>query len=171
MASRSGNVRTNCGCPCHTDSNIKHIAACCNPADYPQCDDHRPIQHRDGKPPWCHQCLLTEDYKQPVSIFDKEKKLAEEKEDLHHDENTLRKVYKGLMDAGIYGQQAVIVVQELQKQGILFRERKPKRRGRPPKAVATETAKDPGPTEIGPQNEADDPWSPVGGTDAKSPDA
>lgn len=164
-------MRTNCGCPCHTDSNIKHIAACCNPADYPQCDDHRPIQHRDGKPPWCHQCLLTEDYKQPVSIFDKEKKLAEEKEDLHHDENTLRKVYEGLLKAGIYGQQAVDVVSEIQNQGILFRERNPKRRGRPPKPVAVEAEKDPGPTEIGPQNEADDPWSPVGGTDAKSPDA
>lgn len=158
-------MRTNCGCPCHTDSNIKHIAACCNPADYPQCDDHRPIQHRDGKPPWCHQCLLTEDYKQPVSIFDKEKKVAEDKEDLHHDENTLRKVYEGLLKAGIYGQQAVDAVSEMQNQGIIFREQKPKRRGRPPKeAVKPPTVGPKGPAG---SSDASDAWAPPGG----APDA
>lgn len=23
---------------------------------YPPCREHREVQHRDGKPPWCHQC-------------------------------------------------------------------------------------------------------------------
>lgn len=61
--------------------------------------------------------------------------MAEVKEELHHDENTLKKVYEGLLAAGIFGQKAVDAVSEMQNQGILFRERKPKRRGRPPKTV------------------------------------
>src|SRR5690625_733787 len=24
-----------------------------------QCPDHKPVQHRDGKPPWCNRCGLT----------------------------------------------------------------------------------------------------------------
>lgn len=28
---------------------------------------HAPIQHRDGKPPWCHVCGLTADLRVPVS--------------------------------------------------------------------------------------------------------
>lgn len=24
----------------------------------PRCTDHKPIQHRDGKPPWCGKCGL-----------------------------------------------------------------------------------------------------------------
>lgn len=90
--------------------------------------------------------------------------MVEEKEDLHHDENTLRKVYEGLLKAGIFGQQAVDVVSEIQNQGILFRERKPKRRGRPPKPAVSEKVKDP-------KAEDRDAWSPTGGTDAHSPDA
>lgn len=29
--------------------------------------EHRPVQHRDGKPPWCRECGLTADFKMPVS--------------------------------------------------------------------------------------------------------
>lgn len=29
--------------------------------------DHRPVQHRDGKPPWCKVCGLTEDGETPAS--------------------------------------------------------------------------------------------------------
>ena len=74
--------------------------------------------------------------------------MAEIKEELHHDENTLRKVYEGLLKAGIFGQQAVDAVSEMQNQGILFRENKPKRRGRPPKAEKT------------PQEAEEDAWTP-----------
>lgn len=24
--------------------------------DFPECEDHIEIQHRDGKRPWCHSC-------------------------------------------------------------------------------------------------------------------
>lgn len=24
--------------------------------DFPECDNHIEIQHRDGKPPWCRRC-------------------------------------------------------------------------------------------------------------------
>lgn len=78
----------------------------------------------------------------------------------HHDENTLRKVYQGLLEAGIYGEQAVAVVSNIQNQGIFFRERKPKRRGRPPKPVekVDETKDD---KIVKPsQNGAQDAWSP-----------
>lgn len=30
------------------------------------CNDHKPIQHRDSKPPWCNKCGLTVDYEIPV---------------------------------------------------------------------------------------------------------
>lgn len=40
-----------------------------------------------------------------------------------YDEGTLRKVYLGLWQEGIYGQKAVDVVTALQNVGILFRER------------------------------------------------
>lgn len=33
------------------------------------CSDHNPVQHRDGKPPWCKICGLTENFKKPVSKF------------------------------------------------------------------------------------------------------
>lgn len=33
--------------------------------------DHKPVQHRDGKPPWCKLCGLTADGKTPISRFDK----------------------------------------------------------------------------------------------------
>lgn len=29
--------------------------------------DHRPVQHRDGKPPWCKVCGLTTEGLEPVS--------------------------------------------------------------------------------------------------------
>jgi hypothetical protein len=41
------------------------------------------------------------------------------------DEDTLPKVYAGLRAAGITGQQAVDAVNQMQNQGILFRERAP----------------------------------------------
>jgi hypothetical protein len=40
-----------------------------------------------------------------------------------HDEKTLRKVYMGLAAAGVIGQTATDAVNEMQNQGILFRER------------------------------------------------
>lgn len=58
-------------------------------------------------------------------------------EELHHDEQTLAKVYAALLKHGIFGQKAVDIVSDIQNEGILFREQKPKRRGRPPKDNAT----------------------------------
>ncbi len=99
------------------------------------CIKHNPVQHRDGKPPWCNNCGMTKDGHIPRSRFEKEGKMPEKQEELHYDEDTLRKVYEGLLAAGIFGQQAVNAVSEMQNKGILFRENKPKRRGRPPKVV------------------------------------
>lgn len=31
----------------------------------PPCDDHRPTQHRDMKPPWCPNCGLTRAWTNP----------------------------------------------------------------------------------------------------------
>lgn len=31
----------------------------------PPCKHHNPVQHRDGKPPWCYLCRLTTDWKNP----------------------------------------------------------------------------------------------------------
>lgn len=31
----------------------------------PPCPDHRPIQHRDAKPPWCPECGLTARWENP----------------------------------------------------------------------------------------------------------
>lgn len=33
--------------------------------------EHNPVQHRDGKPPWCRACGLTADWKVPESRFEK----------------------------------------------------------------------------------------------------
>lgn len=33
----------------------------------PTCSDHNPVQHRDGKPPWCKKCGLTADFTIPES--------------------------------------------------------------------------------------------------------
>jgi hypothetical protein len=35
----------------------------------PEFHHHKPVQHRDGKPPWCNHCGLTSDGKPPVSRF------------------------------------------------------------------------------------------------------
>lgn len=35
------------------------------------CARHAPVQHRDGKPPWCPACGLTADGQEPVSPFSK----------------------------------------------------------------------------------------------------
>lgn len=34
------------------------------------CGDHRPVQHRDGKPPWCKSCGLTASFAVPHSRFE-----------------------------------------------------------------------------------------------------
>jgi len=31
----------------------------------PLCDQHKPKQHRDNKPPWCNTCGLTAEGKTP----------------------------------------------------------------------------------------------------------
>jgi hypothetical protein len=33
--------------------------------------NHNPIQHHDGKPPWCTECGLTAGLREPTSIFNK----------------------------------------------------------------------------------------------------
>lgn len=33
------------------------------------CSNHKPVQHRDGKEPWCKKCGLTEDYRRPGTLF------------------------------------------------------------------------------------------------------
>ncbi len=38
-------------------------------ATKPESHAHKPVQHRDGKPPWCHACGLTADGQMPVSRF------------------------------------------------------------------------------------------------------
>jgi hypothetical protein len=35
-----------------------------------QCSNHKPVQHRDAKPPWCNNCGLTANYLKPASRFD-----------------------------------------------------------------------------------------------------
>ena len=36
------------------------------------CPDHRPVQHRDGKAPWCKTCGRTAYGVEPVGLFDRE---------------------------------------------------------------------------------------------------
>lgn len=36
-----------------------------------RCSDHKPVQHRDGMKPWCHQCGLTAEFHQPLRSFPK----------------------------------------------------------------------------------------------------
>jgi hypothetical protein len=38
-------------------------------ADTEPDHDHNPVQHRDGKPPWCKVCGLTADHEVPTSRF------------------------------------------------------------------------------------------------------
>lgn len=35
------------------------------------CPDHKPRQHRDGKPPWCRECGLTANFEMPIGILDR----------------------------------------------------------------------------------------------------
>lgn len=92
----------------------------------------------------------------------------------HHDENTLQKVYQALLDAGIYGQQAVDAVSNMQNRGIYFREKKPARRGRPPKTeTKTLTQHNNSPATVDPEqvksptlaavDTEKDSWTPLGG--------
>lgn len=53
----------------------------------------------------------------------REKGSPEVSETTHDDEQTLAKVYGGLADAGIVGQQAIDAVFQMQNHGVLFRER------------------------------------------------
>lgn len=39
--------------------------------DKPICADHNPVQHRDGKPPWCRDCGLTADFENPTARRDR----------------------------------------------------------------------------------------------------
>lgn len=34
------------------------------------CKAHIPIEHNDGKPPWCEECGLSSGYQKPVSLLD-----------------------------------------------------------------------------------------------------
>ena len=36
------------------------------------CPDHRPVQHRDARPPWRKACGLTADGREPVGLLDKD---------------------------------------------------------------------------------------------------
>lgn len=33
------------------------------------CVDHKPVQHRDLKPPWCNACGLTANFQEPAIIY------------------------------------------------------------------------------------------------------
>ena len=46
------------------------------------CDDHRPVQHRDGKEPWCESCRLTKDFRHPRSLFGPNKDAPSADEDV-----------------------------------------------------------------------------------------
>lgn len=35
------------------------------------CPDHRPVQHRDARPPWCNSCGLTEGGEVPTGPLDR----------------------------------------------------------------------------------------------------
>lgn len=37
------------------------------------CENHQPVQHRDGKPPWCRACGLTRTGQEPVSRLDSQR--------------------------------------------------------------------------------------------------
>ena len=39
------------------------------PSDIEQDHDHLPVQHRDGRPPWCNACGLTAGGQEPESRF------------------------------------------------------------------------------------------------------
>ena len=34
----------------------------------PGCSNHHAVQHRDGKEPWCNECHLTKDGREPVTL-------------------------------------------------------------------------------------------------------
>lgn len=38
----------------------------------PRCADHKPVQHRDARPPWCNSCGLTASFEKPVGRLDQE---------------------------------------------------------------------------------------------------
>jgi hypothetical protein len=83
-------------------------------------------------------------------------------DELIYTEETISKVYKALLDNGIYGEKAVSIVKSIEKSGVLFREVKPKRRGRPPK---TETPTEDKPVEEKFEvatEETEDAWTPKG---------
>ena len=38
------------------------------------CADHRPVQHRDARPPWCNTCGLTESGEAPTGPLDRRRR-------------------------------------------------------------------------------------------------
>lgn len=54
--------------PCKPDV----FAATYEPVLVVDCLDHRPVQHRDARPPWCKACGLTADGREPVGLLDKD---------------------------------------------------------------------------------------------------
>lgn len=46
------------------------------------CNNHNPVQHRDGKPPWCDRCGLTAGFNKPRSLFDKKPEVFAETDEL-----------------------------------------------------------------------------------------
>lgn len=50
---------------CHRDVDEKPTRSCTTREQHDDvhpeqaCTDHKPVQHRDGKPPWCKECGLT----------------------------------------------------------------------------------------------------------------
>lgn len=50
--------------------DIRLIAEHITVSPAPDAHDHQPVQHRDGKPPWCAACGLTTDGSVPLSSFD-----------------------------------------------------------------------------------------------------
>lgn len=55
-------------------SRGKHRKDEVGPEEMIVCSGHKPVQHRDGKPPWCKKCGLTAHGKVPVSKIKLEKK-------------------------------------------------------------------------------------------------
>lgn len=45
-----------------------------------ECENHKPVQHRDGKPPWCRECGLDKNYQEPISIFNRQNHISKETE-------------------------------------------------------------------------------------------
>lgn len=49
------------------------------------CNEHKPQQHRDAKPPWCDKCGLTANMEMPVGRFGNIRTLSAETDQSDHD--------------------------------------------------------------------------------------